>query len=424
MNVPPIWPIPENQSRSDRTNRDSLHPKHRSDARIEASKRKRLQSIKDREQESSRERRNNSEDQSEEDSLQTSTTFEIESPTGDQLEDNPSEGPSTPEPPTSSTTRVRPESLPEELIEALREGRNTLASNLRRLSRSSGANSANKNKTPVGRKSVGIPATLRILLNHYQKQTAEMATRTSMPLPGTKDAPSTFTGKDPDLLERYFDHVEQLLKSCNITDEQEKKKYLVKYTSPSVEREWKGLDRYDSGFTYDEFKEDILDSYLETRDASMGVYQRLTDLNQRYRGLGINEGGRVFDYIRGFRATGKELLGKNKMTSRELVTEFLATLEPTFRHSLTVRLGSAKQMKEAIEAQRARLEALEASAAAGAAAGQPAVPIQPAVAPRFKRQPVEYDLDEVLNEAKLLATEYRNNGGTCAKSCMPRGTVQ
>ena len=58
----------------------------------------------------------------------------------------------------------------------------------------------------------------------------------------------------------------------------------------------------------------------------------------------------MFDYIRGFRATGKELLGKNKMTSRELVTEFLVTLEPTFRHSLTVRLGSAKQMKEAIEA--------------------------------------------------------------------------
>ena len=52
--------------------------------------------------------------------------------------------------------------------------------------------------------------------------------------------------------------------------------------------------------TQDEFKEDILDSYLETRDASMGVYQRLTDLNQRYQGLGINEGGRVFDYIRGF----------------------------------------------------------------------------------------------------------------------------
>ena len=109
-----------------------------------------------------------------------------------------------------------------------------------------------------------------------------MATRTSMPLPGTKDVPSTFTGKDPDLLKRYFDHVEQLLKSCNITDEQEKKKYLAKYTSPSVEREWKGLDRYDSGFTHDEFKEDILDSYLETQDASMGVYQRLTNLNQRY----------------------------------------------------------------------------------------------------------------------------------------------
>ena len=151
---------------------------------------------------------------------------------------------------------------------------------------------------------------------------------------------STFTGKDPDLLERYSDHIEQLLKSCNITDEQEKKKYLVKYTSPSVEREWKGLDRYDLGFTYDEFKEDILDSYLETSDASMGVYQRLTNLNQRYWGLGINEGGRVFDYIRGFQAAGKELLGKNKMTSRELVTEFLATLEPTFGHSLTVRLAA------------------------------------------------------------------------------------
>ena len=69
-------------------------------------------------------------------------------------------------------------------------------------------------------------------------------------------------------------------------------------------------------------------------------------------------------------------------------------------------------MKEAIEAQRARLEALEASATAGAAAGQPTVSIHPAVTPKFKRQLVKYDLDEVLNEAKLLATEYRNNGGT------------
>ena len=41
-----------------------------------------------------------------------------------------------------------------------------------------------------------------------------------------------------------------------------------------------------------------------------------------------------------------------------------------------------------------------------------AISIVTVVVPKFKRQLVEYDLDEVLNEAKLLATEYWNNGGT------------
>lgn len=105
LNVPPIWPIPENQLKADRVNRNSLHLKHWSDAQVEASKRKKLQAIKDRRQELLRERCDNSEDQFEEDSLQTVEPLEINSPSGDQLEDNPFEGPSTPKLPYSSMTQ-------------------------------------------------------------------------------------------------------------------------------------------------------------------------------------------------------------------------------------------------------------------------------------------------------------------------------
>ena len=99
-----------------------------------------------------------------------------------------------------------------------------------------------------------------------------------MPLPDSKDAPKAFDGRSPDLLPRFIDAVEQLFKTHSVTDKQQKKEYLVRYATPTVEDEWRGLETFANEFSFEDFKEEILDSYLETRDQSMGAFQRLQGL--------------------------------------------------------------------------------------------------------------------------------------------------
>ena len=60
---------------------------------------------------------------------------------------------------------------------------------------------------------------------------------------------------------------------------------------------------------------------------------------------------RVMDFIQGFCAVGIQLKKENKMTSQELVKEFLATLEISYHEAITVRLGSTKQIKDMLDAQ-------------------------------------------------------------------------
>ena len=115
------------------------------------------------------------------------------------------------------------------------------------------------------------------------------------------------------------------------------------------------------------------------------------------------------DFIRGFRAAGNQLKKESKMTSRELVKEFLATLEISYREAITVRLGSTKQIKDALDAQRLRLDNLESNGPNAANVPNAAAPAKVA---RYKRQTIEYEIEDVLDEAKAIATEVQNNGGT------------
>ncbi len=73
-----------------------------------------------------------------------------------------------------------------------------------------------------------------------------------------------------------------------------------------------------------------------------------------------------------------------------------------------VRLGSTKQIKDALDAQKLRLDQLE-SRAQNAPNNAPTAQSKTA---RYKRQTIEYEIEDVLDEAKAIATEVQNNGGT------------
>ena len=89
--------------------------------------------------------------------------------------------------------------------------------------------------------------------------------------------------------------------------------------------------------------------------------------------------------------------------------EFLATLEISYCEAITVRLGSTKQIKDTLDAQRLRLDNLESN---GPNAANVLNAATPAKAARYNRQTIEYEIEDVLDEAKAIATEVQNNGGT------------
>ena len=62
-------------------------------------------------------------------------------------------------------------------------------------------------------------------------------------------------------------------------DKQQKKEYLVRYVTPTLEDKWQELETFAKNeFSFEDFKKEILDSYLEMRDWSMGAFQRLQGL--------------------------------------------------------------------------------------------------------------------------------------------------
>ena len=163
------------------------------------------------------------------------------------------------------------EELPEELGQKLLEGQQVLrSSNSRCPRRHSESHSAQPKRVD-----------LLALLNFYTQQKENMSTK-QMPLPDSKDAPKVFDGRSPDLLPRFIDVVEQLFKMHSVMDKQQIKEYLVRYATPTIEDKWRGLETFANEFSFEDFKEEILDSYLETRDWSMGAFQRLQGLCARY----------------------------------------------------------------------------------------------------------------------------------------------
>lgn len=160
----------------------------------------------------------------------------------------------------------------------------------------------------------------------------------SILLPDFKDAPKVFDGRSPDLLPRFIDAVEQLFKTCSVTDKKQQKEYLVKYAILTVEDEWQGLEMFADEFSFEDFKDKILNSYLETRDW------------------------------------------------------FLSTLELKL-------LGSIKQIKDALDAQKLHLDQLE-SRAQNAPNN---VPATQAKTTRYKRQMIKYKIEDVLDEGSSRA---------------------
>ncbi|KAK0454184.1 uncharacterized protein EV420DRAFT_1645061 [Desarmillaria tabescens] len=149
-----------------------------------------------------------------------------------------------------------------------------------------------------------------------------MSTSTQkMPRPTSRDAPK-FDSDEPENLRHFLGQMEDLFSDYSITDDDKKKKKLVRYTDAHTEEEWQALDEYTSG-TFTEFKEAVLKNYPEAADAETGTWERLTFLTE-----------------------AKKLQKPPVLvTNRELVEKFTESLSPSFREHIDSRLSIKQGLK-------------------------------------------------------------------------------
>ncbi|SJL18622.1 uncharacterized protein ARMOST_22219 [Armillaria ostoyae] len=185
------------------------------------------------------------------------------------------------------------------------------------------------------------------------------ASTQKMPRPTSRDAPK-FDSDEPENLRRFLGQMEDLFSDYSITDDDEKKKKLVRYTDARTEEEWQALEEYDNG-TFAEFKEAVLKNYPEAADAETGTWERLTRISRKFSNLGADE-----------RESGK----------------FTESLSPAFRANIASRLSIKRGIK---------------SVTAAAAAGGGGAAAAPVVAKPVKRREDMHTLDEVVAEADDIA---------------------
>jgi len=109
------------------------------------------------------------------------------------------------------------------------------------------------------------------------RKLSTMGERKQMVVPGTRDAPK-FSATKPRELRRFIRQLEDLWKEAGIDKDEEKKESLGKYADQESEEEWKALDTYVEGYSWEEFKKEILENYPEASAAERGTPARIRQI--------------------------------------------------------------------------------------------------------------------------------------------------
>lgn len=144
--------------------------------------------------------------------------------------------------------------------------------------------------------------------------------------------------------------MEDLFKEYGIDDDQDKKRYLGKYTDQKTEFEWRAFETYDLSSTYEDFKTALIDDYPEAKMAGKGTLQNLRKICKTHQRIHADDFAELKSLTRGFKAEQKLLLTPPALVSnRELVDLFLDCLKDTFKsqveHSLGIQLSKDSKKK-------------------------------------------------------------------------------
>jgi hypothetical protein len=158
--------------------------------------------------------------------------------------------------------------------------------------------------------------------------------------PSSRDAPR-FSSKRPQELRRFVRQMEDLWREAGIDDDEVKKESLGKYADQESEEEWRSLDNYPKGNTWQDFKDELIENYPEAAEAERGTPARLKQVCRETQGIGIGDLGSLYTFRRQFLAEAKKLSKEPAaMSNREFVELFIGSLSPAFAAAIFQYLGN------------------------------------------------------------------------------------
>ena len=199
--------------------------------------------------------------------------------------------------------------------------------------------SSSRTHTPKELRDQGVsPEFTRFLVSLLEQH--RMANDIKWPVRGAKEAPK-FNPDEPAELLRYIAQVEEIYEGKTPSDEI-KKKGLCKYAPSVTEQEWMAFDSYESGKTYDEFKEELINSYPEAAMLEKGSLARLEQICRENQRIGPKDLKALLSFKRAFAMEAKKLQKPPVVIENHaLVTKFANCLTDTFRENVFARLDMA-----------------------------------------------------------------------------------
>jgi len=180
-----------------------------------------------------------------------------------------------------------------------------------------------------------------------ESETEDIMTK-SMVSPSARDAPR-FSSRRPQELRRFLRWMEDLWKEAGIVDDDEKKESLGKYADQESEEEWRALESFPRGFSWDEFKKELIKNYPEAAEAERGTPARIKQICRDTKDIRLGDLAALYAFIRQFMAEAKKLtMDPPAMANRELVELFIGSLSPSFTANLLQFLGSKAEQKQTV----------------------------------------------------------------------------
>ena len=117
----------------------------------------------------------------------------------------------------------------------------------------------------------------------------------SMVLPETRDA-AKFSSSKLKELKWFIRQLEDLWKEAEITEDGKKKESIGKYADQDSEEEWSTLEMYGPGYTWEAFKKELLDNYLEASAAERGMLSRIRQIVQEVDSIELGDIIKLYAY--------------------------------------------------------------------------------------------------------------------------------